>query len=106
MVTLSYQADKSNGVEIKDRLRFFCGDKPAQQFERGTEIGGTYKCGGCGCKNTLMQDLSHALRQQWHSLTTLQSLVTAGKYGNTPGVLKPLDSLKVDSYKKNSELGE
>ena len=45
----------SRGVEIKDKVRFFCGDKPAQQFERGTQIGGIYKCGGCGCKDHMMQ---------------------------------------------------
>ena len=37
-----------NGVPITDKMRFFCGDKPAQQFERGTQVGGAYKCGGCG----------------------------------------------------------
>lgn len=41
----------SNGVAVTDRLHFFTGDKPAAQFERGTQIGGTYKCGGCGCKD-------------------------------------------------------
>ncbi len=54
----------SKGVEIKDN---FCGDKPAQQFERGTQIGGPTS--------------------------------TRGK--RTPGVLKPMDSLKV-----NERLGE
>ena len=48
----------SNGVTITDTMRFFCGDKPAQQFERGTQIGGTYKCGSCGCVDTMMQDLA------------------------------------------------
>ena len=45
---LSQPITASNGEQIHDQLRFFCGDKPAQQFERGTQIGGTYKCGGCG----------------------------------------------------------
>ena len=40
----------SNGVEVTDRLHFFTGDKPAAQFERCTQIGGTYKCGGAGAK--------------------------------------------------------
>ena len=43
-----------------------------------------------------MSDLPHALHRQWRSLAALQTLVAAGKYGKTPGVLKPLDSLKVN----------
>jgi len=35
-----------NGVVVHDKTRFFCGDKPAQQFERGTQVGGACKCGG------------------------------------------------------------
>ncbi len=31
----------SNGKVISDRMRFFCGDKPAQQFEQGTQVGAT-----------------------------------------------------------------
>ena len=50
---------------------FFCGDKPAQQFERGTQLGGNYKCGSCGIKSTLMQDLGHALQCQWRTLAEL-----------------------------------
>lgn len=97
---LNIPINTSNGVEIHDTLRFFCGDKLAQQFERGTQIGGTYKCGGCGCKDTMMQDLPHALRRRWRSLTTLQTLVTAGKYGDKPDALKPLDSLKVSELRE------
>ena len=97
---LSISLTACNGEQIHDKLRFFCGDKPAQQFERGTQIGGIYKCGGCGCKDSMMQDLSHALHRQWRSLTTLQTLVTSGKYGNSPGQLKPLDSLKVSELRE------
>ena len=58
---LSIPITATNGVQIHDCLRFFCGDKPAQQFERGIQIGGTYKCGGCGCKDIMMMDLAHSL---------------------------------------------
>ena len=51
----------SSGIKINDTLKFFTGDHPAQQFERGTQMGGTFKCGGCGCKETLMDDQAHAL---------------------------------------------
>ena len=40
------------GVPVKDKVRFFIGDKPAQQFEPGTHVGGAFKCGGCGCPCT------------------------------------------------------
>ncbi len=62
---LSEVLQATNSVPITDRMRFFCGDKPAQQFERGTQIGGNYKCDGCGCKDTMMQDLAHAFHCQW-----------------------------------------
>lgn len=100
---LSENLQATNCVPITDRMRFFCGDKPAQQFERGTQIGGNYKCGGCGCKDAMMQDLAHALQCHWRSLADLQSLVLAGKYGNSPGTLKPLDGLKVNELREELE---
>jgi len=100
---LSEGLPATNGVTITDKLRFFCGDKPAQQFERGAQIGGIYKCGSCGCKDRKMQDLAHAFQCNWWSLADLQSLVLAGKYGNSPGRLKPFDSLKVDELQQELE---
>jgi len=100
---LSENLQATNFVPITDRMRFFCGDKPAQQFKRGTQIGGNYKCGGCECKDAMMQDLAHALQCHWRSLADLQSLVLAGKYGNSPGTLKPLDSLKVNELREELE---
>ncbi len=100
---LSEGLQATNGVPITDTMRFFCGDKPAQQFERGTQIGGNYKCGGCGCKDTMMQDLAHALQCQSRSLADLQSLVLGGKYGNSPGTLKPLDGLRVHKLRRELE---
>ncbi len=90
----------SKAEEVYDQLRFFCGDKPAIQFERGTQIGGIYKCGGCGCKDQMMQDLSHALRRKLRSLSNLQNIVTKGKYGTKVGELKPLGSLKIAELKQ------
>ena len=97
---LSRPVIASNGVEVSDCLRFFCGDKPAQQFERGTQIGGTYKCGGCGCKDAMMVDLAHAFYHSWRSLNDIQNLVLAGQFGSKPGCLKPLDNLKVADLRK------
>ena len=42
----------SNNVCINDALQFFIGDHPAQAFERGTQSGGQYKCGSCGCRTS------------------------------------------------------
>ena len=64
----------SNGVPVHDVVRFFVGDHPAQQFEGGTQVGGTYKCGACGCKDKLMDDQAHALHCKTRSLTDLQAL--------------------------------
>ena len=75
-------------------------DKPAQQFERGMQIGGSYKCGSC--RDTMMQDLAHSLQCKWRSLSDLQQLVLAGKFGCTRNLLKPFENLKVDDL--NEEL--
>ncbi len=100
---LSQQVVASNGIAITDKMRFFCGDKPAQQFERGTQIGGTYKCGGCGCKDTMMHDLAHALHCKLRSVADLQALILKGKYGNSPGSLKPLNGLRVEQLRQELE---
>ena len=92
-----------NGVEIHDQLRFFCGDKPAQQFERGTQIGGIYKCGACGVKDVMMQDLAHTFQHTWKSLADLQAFILAGKHGNVPGCLKPLEGLRVQELREELE---
>ena len=80
----------TNGVEITDKLRFFIGDHPAAQFERGTQMGGNFKCGGCGCKATIMDDLAHSLICRTQSLQNLQSLALKGVLGKIPGNVKPL----------------
>ena len=42
-----------------------------------------------------MMDLAHAFHCSWRSLSGIQALVLAGKLGNKPGCLKPLDNLKI-----------
>ncbi len=79
---LSDGVSTSGGIEVDDTLRFFIGDHPAQQFERGTQIGGTCKCGSCGCEDVRMDDLAYACRCEWRSLADLQALMVAGKHGN------------------------
>ena len=100
LAELSQKIASSSGIHFQDELRFFCGDKPVQQFERGTQIGGTYKCGSCGCKDIMMQDRAHALNCKWRNLADLQQLVVAGTFGKTPGRLKPLEGLYVEQLRK------
>ena len=76
---------------------FFCGDTPARQFEKGTQLGRTCKCGSCGCKDTILADLPRAHQKTWRSFTDIQSLIVGGKFGNIPGKLKPLDNLVVSN---------
>ena len=97
---LSQPIVSQTGIQINDCLRFFCGDKPAQQFERGTQLGGNYKCGSCGCVSSLMQDLGYALQCKRRTLSELQQLVLAGCLGNAPGSLKPLDGLLVNDLRR------
>ena len=68
-----------NGIQITDQLMFFYGDKPAAQFERGTQIGGHYPCGACGAHITRFDDFSHQATCNWRSLQELQTLVTKGR---------------------------
>ena len=77
---LTAQITTKNGITVTDKLFFFTGDKPAAQFEHGTQQGGYYKCGSCGCRSTRMDDLAYSLNCRWRSLTDLQTLVLAGEY--------------------------
>ena len=78
---------------VYDTLRFFIGDHPATQFEKGTQMVGRYKCGGCGCKAELMDDQAHALRCKWRSTADLQSIAIGGVFGRQSGKVKPMCNL-------------
>ena len=100
LADLSIPLDTEDGMKITDTLRFFTGDHPAAQFEQGTKQGGTYKCGACGCKESMFDDQAHSLSYKWCSLEDLQSVATGGIYGKKAGALKPFDSLKVDELRQ------
>lgn len=70
----------SKGIPINDKLAFFYGDKPAAQFERGTQVGGHYPCGACGAHISRFDDFAHLSNLSWRSLQELQDLVTKGVY--------------------------
>ncbi len=95
MIQLSSTVVATNGIEVSDTLRFFTGDHPAAQFEQGTQQGGRYKCGACGCKDIMYSDQAHALQCHWRSLQELQELAVGGVYGSKPGATKPFEKLLV-----------
>ena len=97
---LSDPVETKDGIQITDRLHFFTGDHPAAQFEQGTKQGGTYKCGACGCKESMFDDQAHSLTFQWQSLEQLQSIATAGINGKIVLSLKPFKNLKIEELRK------
>ena len=90
---LSQPVLTEEAIPLQDIMHFFKGDTPAKQYERGTQMGGYYKCGSCGCHSECMDDLTIALQCSWRSFSDLQSLALNGKYGNTPNGIKPFESL-------------
>ena len=73
----------SKDISVTDRLVFFYGDKPAAQFERGTQQGGHFPCGTCGCDARRFDDLAHCLSYKWRSVEGLQQLAIAGIHTHT-----------------------
>ena len=96
----------SEGVPVNDVMKYFVGDHPAQQFERGTEVGGNYKCGGCGCRSQLMDDQAHALRCTVRSLQDIQSIALDGVFGKVPKSIKPLylPDLSINEIRKELKI--
>ena len=90
----------SNNLPIHDSLRFFTGDHPAQSFERGSQVGGKYKCGSCGCSRDRIDDLAHAFSCPWRRLADLQRLVIEGNYGMQAGILKPFANPSKQTIKR------
>ena len=100
LLDLPTELNTSKGIKIRDKLKFFIGDHPAQQFERGTQQGGTYKCGSCGVKDFMMQDMAHTLHRPRRSLQDLQHIATVGQAGKQPGNLKPFSNLRVAALRE------
>ena len=94
LLELSCPTKATNGVDIHDELVFCIGDHPAQQYERGMQQGGVYRC-ACTCRSSMFEDLAHALQCEWRSLKDIQQVALAGKLGKQVGVLKPFENLKV-----------
>ena len=67
-----------DGIPIRDVVRFFHGDGPAQQFEAGHKVGGTYSCVGCGSKTERFDDFSYCHYAMKRSYGDCQEFVTKG----------------------------
>ena len=93
----------STGVPVRDILRFFHGDGPAQQFEAGNNIGGTYPCVCCAVNAESISDLEYAFKCPTRTLTERQQFVISGCAWKKGGV-NPFDKLKVAQLRK--ELNE
>ena len=65
-------------MQVTDTSRFFHGDGPAQQFEAGNSIGGTYCCVGCGVRNDQIDDIASAFRCKQLSLHLRQEILLQG----------------------------
>ena len=102
---MSEPVETETGIEIKDSLRYFTGDHPATQFERGTKIGGTYKCAVCGIKSNMYNDQAHTLQQKWRNVEQLQTVVVSGKYGRKAGELQPF-KLRIKELREELEARE
>ena len=50
-------------TEITDVMRFFAGDHPDQNSEKGQQEGGHYPCAGCNAKATNFMDIEYCYRQ-------------------------------------------
>ena len=100
---LSEPVITSSGIEVNNMLRFFIGDHPAQQFERGAQIGGTYKCAGCGTKDVMMDDLAHTLHQPLRSFNLQQVGVFWKESGTTKAIRQPFSRTGAKRGKKGTE---
>ena len=76
----------SNGVAVKDILRFFHGDGPAQQYEAGNSVGGVYPCVGCGIQSTCIQNLEHAFKCPTRTLKERRDFIVKGNVWREGGI--------------------
>ena len=65
-----------SGILIRDVMRFFHGDGPAQQFEAGHKQGGTYSCVSCGAKTTRFDDFGYCHYSEKRTFQECQEFVT------------------------------
>ena len=95
---LSTVITSSSNIAITDTLRFFIGDHPAQQFERGTQHGGYFKCCGCGVQSNMIGDLAHTLQLPYRSLSDQQEIASSA---NGQAIVSHLIPYELQSLNKS-----
>ena len=91
-------ADKTETVELKEKMRFMNGDNPAVEFEDGTQKGGHFGCSGCGGDMRRASEYHYMAHQKYQNLEEKQSLVLKGKFGKSDAT-GPFKSLKVENIR-------
>lgn len=89
-----------DGTYIKDKLRFFNGDKVAQWIEGGYQAGGNYKCGCCGVPSEPFIDSAHCNQIQYRSLADVQAHFLRGVHGGKRNCAKPFDDLSLKDVER------
>lgn len=75
---LSEELTTNDKIPIKDVVRFFHGDGPAQQYEAGHKCGGTYSCVACGEKTECFDDFCYCHHALKRNFAECQKFVTKG----------------------------
>lgn len=73
--------DKTETVELKEKMRFMNGDNPAVEFEDGIQKGGHFVCSRCGGDMRRASEYHYMAHQKYQNLEEKQSLVLKGKFG-------------------------
>ncbi|XP_066296170.1 uncharacterized protein [Branchiostoma lanceolatum] len=88
-------------VKIRDVVRYFTGDNPAQWVESGEQHQGTYGCPtGCGAPRKRFMDLGYCLHLQVKSLEGRRQLITSLPAGARGGSA-PFKGLNKDQLIQN-----
>ena len=88
-----------NSTPMHDVVRFFHGDKPAQQFECGNKVGGHYPCVMCHAHANRFDDLAYCFRCDTISLADRQTFMLSGAMWEEKKS-KPLDHLSLSQLQR------
>ena len=89
----------STGVAVRDILRFFHGDGPAQQYEAGNSVGGVYPCVSCGIESKSIQNLEHSFKCPTRTLKERRDFIIKGDIWRKGGT-NFFEKMKVGDIRK------
>ena len=78
----------TTGITVADKMRFFHGDSPSQQYEAGQQKGGNFYCAVCGANAHRVHELDYVFRCPHVSLEDRQQLVFKGTHGKANSLAK------------------